>query len=34
MYWNEKRNLVQINLVTPYDEQGIENSVDEVTPFN
>lgn len=33
LYWNKKRDIVQINLTSQFKEQGIENSINEITPL-
>ncbi|WP_310992975.1 hypothetical protein [Aequorivita marina] len=31
--WNKKRDIVQLNIISPYREQGIPNSLNEILPF-
>jgi hypothetical protein len=31
--WKKDKKIVQINIETPYDEQGIPNSLDDIKPF-
>ena len=33
IHWNENRNVVQINLVSEFKEQGIQNSINDIEPL-
>jgi hypothetical protein len=33
LYWNNDRDIVQINLASDYAEQGIQNSINEIEPL-
>ncbi|MCB2221579.1 MAG: hypothetical protein KQI35_14370 [Bacteroidetes bacterium] len=33
IYWKNERNVVQINLASEFEEQGIENSINDIEPI-